>query len=102
MGDYIMKNELGNDYKKALRNRISLSILGAGINLAHSDLSISKGSKELDSMLNTPRYKIALSQLNTSFMPFEWKVFFGLAKHNFTALLFVMLKIIEYLRTHKK
>lgn len=35
-------------------------------------------------------------------MPFAWKVFFYLAKSNYTTAFFAMLKMIEYLRTHKK
>ena len=101
MGEYIEKWNLGELYVQALQNRISLSVLGAGLNLTHSHLNIWKGGKEMKTMLETPRYKEALSSLDVSIMPIHWKIFFGLAKHGHTTLLFMMLKILEYIRTHR-
>ena len=101
MGEYIEKWNLGEVYVQALQNRISLSVLGAGLNLTHSHLNIWKGGEEMKTMLETPRYKEALSSLDTRVMPFHWKIFFGLAKHGHTTLLFLMLKILEYIRTHR-
>ena len=75
--------------------------MGAGINQAHSDDNLIQGGKRMKEMLEYDRYRQALGQLDTSYMPFPWKVFFYLAKHKMTTLLFAMLKMIEYLRTHK-
>lgn len=102
MQTYIVENNKGDLYNKALQNRISLSVLGAGINQAHSDDNLIQGGKRMKEMLEYDRYRQALGQLDTSYMPFPWKVFFYLAKHKMTTLLFAMLKMIEYLRTHKK
>lgn len=101
MSDYIKDYNLGEVYYKALQNRISLSILGAGINQAHSDDNLIQGGKHMEEMIESPRYQKALSSLDISEMPFHWKVFFFFAKYNLTTLLFAMLKTIEYLRTHK-
>lgn len=101
MSDYIKDYNLGEVYYKALQNRISLSILGAGINQAHSDDNLIQGGKHMEEMIDSPRYQKALSSLDISEMPFHWKVFFFFAKYNLTTLLFAMLKTIEYLRTHK-
>lgn len=102
MGNYILEHNKGEEYKKALENRIALSVLGAGINQAHSNDSLIRGSRRIKEMLQSKRYEKALSQLDISAMPLPWKVFFLLAKHKQTFLLFAMLKLIEYLRTHKK
>ena len=102
MQSYIFEHNKGQEYQKALNNRIALSILGAGLNQTHSDDNLIKGSNSLKRMLNTERYSVALSQLDTYNMPVSWKMFFFLAKHKLTMLLFAMLKTIEYLRTHKK
>ena len=102
MEEYIEKQNKGKEYTTALENRIALSILGAGINQTHSDDNIIEGAKHIKEMLQSKRYEEALSQLNTSVMPFAWKVFLFLAKHKLTLLLFALLKLIEYLRTHKK
>lgn len=102
MEKYIEDHSLGQEYQDALRNRIALSTLGAGINQAHSDDSLLSGGKHMKQILVTERYKAALTQLDTSAMPIAWKAFFFLAKHKQSTFLFAMLKIIEYLRNHKK
>ena len=88
-------------YKEALDNRIAIGVLGLGLNQTHSKDTLFQGGQHLKKMLKTPRYEKALGQLKISAMPVSWKVFFTLAKLHLTTLLFVMLKIIEYLRTHK-
>lgn len=101
MQEYITEHGKSQEYIRALQNRIALSILGGGINLAHSSESLMEGSRHLKHMLDSDRYDMALSQLNISVMPLPWKVFFILAKHKMTLCLFGLLRIIEYLRTHK-
>lgn len=98
---YIDQWNLHEEYVAAFNNRIALSLLGIGLNQTNSDDNLIRGSNHLKRILNTERYSVALSQLDTSYMPVSWKVFFFLAKHKFTIPLFVMLKIIEYVRTHK-
>ena len=102
MQAYIEEHGEGQEYSAALQNRIALGVLGGGINQAHSLDSLMEGSKHLKSMLNSERYDAALAQLDTAVMPFPWKVFFFLAKQKYTLVLFAMLRMIEYLRTHKK
>ena len=102
MEEYIKEHDKGDDYKKALQNRIAISVLGAGINQAHSHDCLIAGGKQMKKILETKRYKNALAQLNTSVMPIPWKVFFFLAKHRMTISLFAMLKIIEYMRKNKQ
>lgn len=102
MEEYIAKHGKGEAYSQALQNRIALSVLGGGINQAHSSDSLREGSRQLKRMLSSERYDTALAQLDTSAMPIPWKVFFFLAKHKFTLALFAMLRMIEYLRLHRK
>jgi len=102
MENYIQEHNKGAVYAQALQNRIAISVLGAGINQAHSNDGVFEGGRHLKTMLETQRYRSALAQLNTSVMPFLWKIFFFLSKHRMTTSLFAMLKTIEYIRTHKK
>lgn len=102
MDAYIQNHGLDSVFKEALQNRICLSVLGAGINQVHSGESILKGGRQLNNMLSSHRYINALQQLDTSLMPIQWKTFFFLAKHNFTFMLYALLMLIEYLRTHKR
>ena len=102
MEAYIVEHQIGAAYGQAIGNRIALSIIGAGINQTHSDDNLIEGAKHIKGMLQSKRYEQAIHQLDISKMPFTWKVFFILAKYQKTLLLFTLLKIIEYLRTHKK
>ena len=99
---YIKEHDKGSDYKQALQNRIAISVLGVGMNQTHSNDNLIAGGKHIKAMFETKRYRSALAQLDTSIMPIFWKVFFFLAKHKMSTLLFAILKMIEYLRTHRK
>lgn len=89
-------------YNKALNNRIAIGVIGLGLNQTHSNDNTIQGSRHLKEILQNPRYSKAIKQLKISKMPILWKIFFLIVKSNFTLLLFVMLKLIEYLRVHKK
>lgn len=43
-------------------------------------------------------YQIALKDLDFSYLPIQWKVFFKLAKNNNALLLLWLLEIMDYLR----
>lgn len=102
MESYIVEHQLNSEYRQALANRIAISVLGLGINQTHSNDSLLNGAKHIKQVLTSERYVNALSQLDVSEMPFAWKVFFHLAKHKQTMLLFALLQIIEFLRMHKQ
>ncbi len=102
MKAYISENHEPGEYEVALKNRIALSIIGAGLNQTRSNDRLADGAKHIGSMLETSRYTKALDSLDTSLMPLHWKVFFILAKNRMTLTLFTMLKMIEFLRTHKR
>lgn len=102
MEEYIVEYKKGPEYSQALENRIALSVLRAVINQTHSNDNLIEGGRHIKVILQSERYIVALSQLNTSNMPFAWKVFFLLAKQKQTFLLLAMLKLIEFLRTHEE
>lgn len=99
---YISEWNLPGVYNIALQNRIALGVLGLGLNQTHSSDSIIAGGRHLKKMLRVSPYKEALQKLNVSSMPLFWKVFILLAKWKLYMSLFAMLKLIEYLRTHKE
>lgn len=99
---YISTWNLGQVYSTAVRNRIAICILGLGLNQAHSKDNIFQGGGHLRKMFSTPRYSEAIASLDTRLMPISWKCVFLLAKYRMTTLFFVMMKAIEFLRTHKK
>lgn len=99
---YISEWKLSEKYQKALSNRIAIGVLGLGLNQVHSNNSLLQGGRKMNQMLSSVRYEKAFANLDISLMPLPWKVFFFLAKHNLTIFLFTMLKLIEFLRTHKR
>lgn len=101
IGGYISEWSLPEIYNIALQNRIALGVLGLGLNQTHSSDSIFSGGHHLKRMLTESPYNDALRKLNVSSMPMSWRIFFLLAKWKLYTLLFAMLKLIEYLRTHK-
>lgn len=81
MAQYIQEKKLPPIYEEALHNRIALSLLGLGLNITESDYSIGKKMTLLKEILNDGRYRAAYKQMNFSYFPIHWKVFYGFAKH---------------------
>ena len=79
----------------AFKNRIALSLIGLGLNECRSDKSFLQKAKQLNLILEQPRYKEAYKDLELSYFPFHWKVFFFCAKHRLVVSLLVLLKIIS-------
>lgn len=103
MNEIIEKKHLGENYNKALNNRIALSMLGLGLNEAFAkNKNIFKKAKRLKQMLKTERYEKAYKDLDFKYFPFQWKVFFYLCKFKMTLLLMLMLQLIEFLRKRAK
>ena len=99
---YINNYNLDASYSKAFKNRVALSLIGLGLNQVKSQKGLMFNSKAMRRLLNNIRVKKSLEDLQLSFMPISWKVFFYLCKCHHTVSLVLMLYLIEYLRTHKK
>ena len=85
----------------ALKNRIAITCLGLGMNEICATDGLKSKSRRYKSLLNSSPYKGALDQLDIKAMPAHWKLFFWLCKKRLTFLTILILKCIEYLRTHK-
>lgn len=88
------KNE---DFQQAYYNRVSLSLIGLGINEMSSSDSFVKKYKNLKGYLNDDLYVKAFSKLDFSFSPLHWRSLFYFAKIRFTFGVFVVLKVIYYI-----
>lgn len=93
--------ENGAIYKRALGNRIAFSMISLGLNEVLSKDSIFKISDRLKSFLRTARYTEAINSLESKWLPLHWKLFYFLCRNKFTLSLTVLLKLMEFLRTHK-
>lgn len=93
------RNDMSREYYDALKNRICFGLIGLGINLAEDKkMSFKEKKKEIYNILSMKHYQIALKDLDFSYLPIQWKVFFKLAKNNNALLLLWLLKIMDYLR----
>lgn len=92
------KNE---DFHKALKNRICLSIIGLGLNESISPNSTLLKIRRLKIILEDPLYKDAFAVLELNYFPLHWKIFFLLAKRKKPLLLLMMLNMINKLINRK-
>lgn len=95
MEDYIDGNHLTDVYRKALNNRICLSVLGLGLNILASDFTGTEKRREIKKIISVPRYKQAYKQLDLSYFPMHWKLFYGCAKFGNTLGVYVLLIMIK-------
>ena len=93
---HIKENNLGDEFYSALDNRISLAIIGLGLNAMNADKGIKK-VKEIKNIISSPRYRLAYKNLTLRYFPIHWKVFFAFAKYNCALGLYIMLKAIKML-----
>lgn len=97
---YIDEHNLSNDYYDALDNRIALSLIGLGLNIVNSDSSLIKNVNLISQILNSPIYIRAYQKLKYKYLPLHWRIFFLFAKFKFSFGVFMMLKVIKYLKNH--
>ncbi|MGN0468273.1 MAG: glycosyltransferase family 2 protein [Acutalibacteraceae bacterium] len=99
---YIEDNNLGDEYKEAMNNRVILSLLGLGLNELSSPKSFSKKAKELKLILCLPRWEKAYANINLDYFSFKWKVFFSLCQKKRTGILLLMLYAVSKLKSVKE
>ncbi len=102
MNDYIDNNNLPDIYKEALKNRIIISIIGVGLNIVRSKISLKEKYNALSQILEDELYKKAKNNINLKYFSLKWKVFFLFVKYNMRLLLLLLLNIINYLIYIKK
>ncbi len=90
---YIEKSGNDSDFKKALDNRISLSMIGLGLNALA--LPNQEALTEIRNVLSDQEYRAAIKTLPMRYFPPHWWVFFACCKLNFSAGVFLLLKCME-------
>ena len=98
MENIINENNMNVEYSEALNNRIAFDMIGQSLNERCSKKGIIGKSKSIGKILNTPRYKKALNELDFSYLPIHWKIFFMLCRYRLSLLVVIMAEIIEFLR----
>lgn len=82
--------------ESALNNRISLSIIGLGLNA----ISLPNGQAihEIKRIISGNEYRAAIRELPMKYFPLHWWVFFACCKMNFALGVFLLLKCMDKLK----
>ena len=89
------------ELKQAYFNRIALSIIGIGLNECVSKDSLTSKKQRIYKYLTSKNSNKALQQLELTYFPIHWKLFFGSAKYHYIWILIFLLFII-YKITNRK
>lgn len=95
VGAFLEKEQLGFQFQQALKNRISLGIIGMGLNELYANKSLYTKYVRLKKMLNDKRYREAVKELPLNYFPIYWKLFFFFAKNRMALPLLFMLMAIK-------
>lgn len=88
--------EQGSDpsFYEAFYNRISLGIIGLGLNEVSSKASVWDKKRNIQALLNRSAYRNAVTGMCLSYFPFHWKVFFFCSKKRIAwGVLFLLMMI---------
>lgn len=96
MRSYIELEKCGDDFDAALNNRISLSIIGLGLNALA--LPNREALKEIRGILSEKEYRTAIKTLPMRYFPPHWWAFFACCKLNFASGVFLLLKCMERIK----
>ena len=96
MRSYIELEKCGDDFDAALNNRISLSIIGLGLNALA--LPNREALKEIRGILSEKEYRAAIKTLPMRYFPPHWWAFFACCKLNFASGVFLLLKCMERIK----
>lgn len=92
---YLNENSLGEDFHKALDNRICLSMIGLGLNELCNKASHSQRMRNLKSILSSEQYKSAFENLEFGYFPIHWKLFFVFCKRRNAFFVYLLLNAMQ-------
>lgn len=96
----IHEEKLGDEYREALKNRISLSIINVSLSISSpiNKIPISQKLQDIDKVLTHPLYKESIANFDIHYLPYHWKVFFTLCKWEISWGVYLTAKIMRKLR----
>lgn len=99
MNDIIAEFSLGAEYRKALKNRIALSITAIGLNeLGNPTHSVWGHICVIRRYLNTEKYRAAVCDFDYSLMPITWKMLMICSKYRMAAAVYCGIRAISFLK----
>jgi glycosyltransferase EpsH len=97
----MMQDEIadsGDDFARALDNRIALGLIGQGINESHSPRTRTEKIAAIRAIISTERYHAAVKGLPLSRLPLHWRIFFSAARHTRASIILSLVRLIERMR----
>lgn len=97
---FLAEKELSHDFEIALNNRISINVLGQGLNIMNDrdDTSMREKLRLINKLLKNEKVSHSLRRFQLDYCPFIWKTFFLCAKLKLSAAIYFMLKGINWIR----
>ena len=100
--EYIEQSGKKETYYPRFLNRVACGMIGLGLNEINDRSSRLIISKKLKKILQKELYTKAFRELDYSYCPIQWKIFFELCIRQWTYLLVLLLGIINFLRNKVK
>ena len=99
--DFLDRNKYEQDFYIALDNRICMSTLGLGLNECNKANKVSELRKirNIKHILSDDYIQRAFVNFELKYFPIHWKLFYIFNKHKRALLSYLMLNIIQILRT---
>lgn len=94
---YISENSLGEEFNKALDNRICLSMIGLGLNELCNKESAKTRIGNIKKILSSEQYVKAYKGLDFRFFPIHWKLFFFLCSKRCAVGVYFLLRAMQML-----
>lgn len=91
----IQKQQLGNDFKQAYFNRISLGIIGLGLNEMFANAPFKQKYLRIQALLNRDIYRKAIQKFPIQYFPIHWKMFFDFVRNKNSWGVLFLLKIMK-------
>jgi glycosyltransferase EpsH len=99
IGDAIDNGGWGEDFHRALDNRVALAIISRGINELYSPRVWSEKIAEIRRFISSDEYRRAIVRLPLRRLPIHWRLFFAAARSQRAATLLWLVRAIERLRS---
>ena len=89
------------EFRKALNNRIALSIIGLALNETFSEKPFSSKRQKISEILHDDLYQKAYQNLDMKYFPLHWKVFFYAAKYKYATWVLSLALTMNFLINRK-
>lgn len=97
MKDILMREEVYMECKDAYQSRISLGVVGLGLNVTFSPYPFSEQQKMIKHILDSDYYKNAVYNLPLKNFPFYWKFFYFCVQKGYSFMVLSLLKVINFI-----